>query len=130
MAGIRRRDTGPERALRSLLHAAGRRYRVDMRLDLPGGRVRPDLAFTRAKVAVFVDGCFWHCCPEHGRAPGVNGEYWGPKLTRNVERDHRANQILAEAGWTVLRVWEHEDPTTAATRVTTALTPPRPRELR
>ncbi|MFG3380501.1 hypothetical protein [Streptomyces sp. NPDC047999] len=80
MAAIRRRDTRPERSIRSLLHAAGKRYRVVFRVDLEGARPRPDIAFTRARVAVFVDGCFWHSCPEHGTKPGVNQGYWQPKL--------------------------------------------------
>jgi DNA mismatch endonuclease (patch repair protein) len=126
MAAIKRRDTRPELAIRSLLHAAGKRYRVDVRLDLEGARPRPDILFTRARVAVFVDGCFWHCCPDHGRKPGVNGGYWGPKLERNVARDRAADEALAAAGWTVIRVWEHEAPEAAAERIMAALrtTPP------
>ncbi|MFI6375769.1 very short patch repair endonuclease [Streptomyces sp. NPDC050546] len=121
MAAIKRRDTKPERTIRSLLHAAGKRYRVDYRLQLEGARPRPDIAFTRARVAVFVDGCFWHCCPEHGRQPGVNGGYWGPKLERNVARDRAADVALAAAGWSVVRVWEHEDPDVAAARIIAVL---------
>lgn len=121
MAAIKRRDTGPERAIRSLLHAAGRRYRVDLRLDLPEGRARPDIVFTRARLAVFVDGCFWHCCPTHGRKPGVNAGYWSPKLERNVARDRAADEILSSAGWTVMRIWEHEDPKEAASRIISTL---------
>ncbi|WP_431047602.1 very short patch repair endonuclease [Streptomyces sp. P1-3] len=121
MAAIKRRDTGPERAIRSLLHAAGKRYRVDVRLALEGARPRPDIVFSRARVAVFVDGCFWHCCPEHGRQPGVNDGYWGPKLERNVARDRAANEALAAAGWTVIRVWEHEPPDEATQRIIAAL---------
>lgn len=121
MAAIKRRDTKPERAIRSLLHAAGKRYRVDLRLDLEGVRPRPDIVFTRAKVAVFVDGCFWHCCPEHGRKPGVNGGYWGPKLERNVARDRAADEALRAAGWTVVRVWEHEPRDEAAARIIAAV---------
>ncbi|MCQ6251796.1 DNA mismatch endonuclease Vsr [Streptomyces malaysiensis] len=117
MAAIKRRDTRPERAIRSLLHAAGKRYRVDVRLHLEGARPRPDIVFTRARVAVFVDGCFWHCCPEHGRQPGVNGGYWAPKLERNVARDRAADEALTAAGWTVVRVWEHEPPQEAARRI-------------
>jgi DNA mismatch endonuclease, patch repair protein len=109
MAAIRRRDTKPELALRSHLHRAGYRFRVDMRLDLPGGRVRPDIVFTRKKVAVFVDGCFFHACPEHGVRRTIKNEaYWGPKIAGNVERDRKADRVLAEAGWTTVRVWEHE----------------------
>ncbi|MFB6844716.1 very short patch repair endonuclease [Streptomyces sp. NPDC056373] len=132
MAAIKRRDTKPERTIRSLLHAAGKRYRVDLRLQLEGARPRPDIVFTRARVAVFVDGCFWHCCPEHGRQPGVNGGYWGPKLERNVARDRAADAALAAAGWTVVRVWEHEAPDEAAARIIATLeaTPPANQAIR
>jgi DNA mismatch endonuclease, patch repair protein len=107
MRANRRRDTKPELALRSALHAMGYRYRKDLRLDLPQRRVRPDIAFTSRKVAVFVDGCFWHACPEHGSQPKNNEWYWSPKLAKNVERDRAADAALAEAGWTVVRLWEH-----------------------
>jgi DNA mismatch endonuclease (patch repair protein) len=108
MQANRRRDTAPERALRSALHATGLRYRCDLRIDLPGGRVRPDIAFTRKRIAVFVDGCFWHCCPVHGRAPSVNTSYWSPKLARNRERDLENTKALEAAGWQVVRIWEHQ----------------------
>jgi DNA mismatch endonuclease (patch repair protein) len=118
MRANRRSNTKPEVALRSALHRLGYRYRKDHRLDLPAGvRVRPDIVFTRCKVAVFVDGCFWHVCPEHGREPTRNEWYWTPKLRRNVERDHLANEALAQAGWQVVRVWEHEDVQSAVGRV-------------
>ncbi|SEB44948.1 T/G mismatch-specific endonuclease [Amycolatopsis tolypomycina] len=108
MRANRRADTKPEVALRSALHRLGYRYRKDFRLDLPEGvRVRPDIVFTARKVAVFVDGCFWHVCPEHGREPTSNEWYWTPKLRRNVERDQAANEALVRAGWRVVRVWEH-----------------------
>lgn len=108
MQANRRRDTTPELRLRSLLHAAGYRYRVDLRLKPDGMTwVRPDIVFTKRKVAVFVDGCFWHSCPEHGRAPQVNQGYWSPKLARNRERDGRNSEVLATAGWVVVRIWEH-----------------------
>jgi len=109
MQAIRRTNTKPETALRSALHRAGLRFRKDYRLDLPEGRVRPDIVFTKARVAVFIDGCFWHCCPEHGRQPTVNTGYWSPKLERNVERDQRNTVALERAGWTVVRIWEHQD---------------------
>src|SRR4051812_34004925 len=80
MQSNRRRDTLPELRLRSALHSRGYRFRVDYRVDIGGRRPRPDIAFTRLKLAVFVDGCFWHCCPEHGRPPLSNKGYWGPKL--------------------------------------------------
>jgi DNA mismatch endonuclease, patch repair protein len=107
MKANRRTDTKPELALRAALHALGYRYRKDFRLDLPLRRVRPDVAFTRRKVAVFVDGCFWHACPEHGSKPKSNEWYWSPKLARNVERDRAADEALVQAGWTVVRLWEH-----------------------
>ncbi|HEX3955779.1 MAG TPA: very short patch repair endonuclease [Trebonia sp.] len=107
MQGNRRTDTKPELALRSALHALGYRYRKDFRIDLPQRRVRPDIAFTRRKVAVFIDGCFWHACPEHGSQPKNNEWYWSPKLLRNVERDRAADDALTQAGWTVVRLWEH-----------------------
>ena len=121
MQANRRRDTRPELALRSALHRAGFRYRCDFRIDLPGGRVRPDIVFTRKRVAVFVDGCFWHCCPEHGSKPSVNKSYWSPKLALNVERDARNTVWLTDAGWTVVRIWEHEDVAAALEQVTAVL---------
>ena len=107
MRSNRRTDTKPEIALRTALHAKGYRYRKDFRLDLPLRRVRPDIAFTSRKVAVFVDGCFWHACPDHGSAPKNNEWYWSPKLAKNVERDRAADEALRQAGWTVVRLWEH-----------------------
>jgi DNA mismatch endonuclease (patch repair protein) len=107
MRSNRRTDTKPELALRAALHAMGYRYRKDFRLDLPSRRVRPDIAFTRRKVAVFIDGCFWHACPDHGGKPKNNEWYWSPKLARNVERDRAADEALEQAGWTVVRLWEH-----------------------
>jgi len=109
MRANRRTDTKPELALRRALHKRGYRFRKDYRLDLDGGRrVRPDIAFTARRVAVFVDGCFWHACPEHGSKPRANDWYWTPKLARNVERDRVADETLASAGWRVVRIWEHE----------------------
>ena len=109
MRANRRTDTKPELALRRALHKRGYRFRKDYRLDLDGGRrVRPDIVFTARRVAVFVDGCFWHACPEHGSKPRANDWYWTPKLARNVERDRVADQTLASAGWQVVRIWEHE----------------------
>ena len=81
------------------------------------GRIRPDIVFTRARAAVFVDGCFWHQCPEHGTSPKTNAGWWRHKLDTNAERDRTTDTALAEAGWTVIRIWEHEDTTTAADRV-------------
>jgi len=122
MRANRRTDTKPELALRHALHRLGYRYRKDYRLDLDGGRrVRPDIAFTARKVAVFVDGCFWHACPEHGSKPRANEWYWGPKLIRNVERDRINDAALILAGWTVIRLWEHVPLDEAVTAVITAL---------
>jgi DNA mismatch endonuclease, patch repair protein len=122
MRAIRRTGTKPELALRSALHRQGYRFRKDYRLDLAGGtRVRPDIAFTARRVAVFVDGCFWHVCPEHGRDPTVNEWYWAPKLRRNMERDRAADAALAAAGWQVVRVWEHEPLDAAIAAVVAAL---------
>jgi DNA mismatch endonuclease, patch repair protein len=122
MRAIKRTGTKPELALRSALHRQGYRFRKDYRLDLaPGTRVRPDIAFTARRVAVFVDGCFWHVCPEHGRDPRVNEWYWAPKLRRNMERDRAADAALAAAGWQVVRVWEHESLDAAIAAVVAAL---------
>ena len=123
MKANRRTDTKPELALRHALHRLGYRYRKDYRLDLDSGRrVRPDIAFTARKVAVFVDGCFWHACPEHGSKPRANEWYWGPKLIKNVERDRVNDAALILAGWTVVRLWEHVPLDEAVTTVVTALT--------
>lgn len=115
MKSNRRRDTKPELAIRTILHASGLRYRVDF---APlGGRRRADIVFTRAKLAVFIDGCFWHGCPLHATHPKRNSDYWLPKLQRNIERDRETDQQLTLAGWTVLRVWEHEAPSEAADQI-------------
>jgi DNA mismatch endonuclease, patch repair protein len=121
MRANRRKDTKPELALRRALHAQGYRYRKDYRLELSGTRVRPDIAFTARRVAVFVDGCFWHCCPQHGSQPANNTWYWEPKLARNVERDQAADAALTAAGWSVVRVWEHESLEAAVGSVVAAL---------
>jgi len=114
MRSQRRAGTGPELALRQALWRRGLRYRVDAAVPVPGVRRRADLLFSGPRVAVFVDGCFWHACPEHGTAPRANAWYWGPKLVRNAERDRDTDRRLAEAGWAVVRVWEHEDADAAA----------------
>ena len=117
MVANRGRDTRPELAVRSLLHGMGLRYRLGLRLSVGDVRVRPDITFTRRRVAVFVDGCFWHGCPEHQRKPRSNVDYWKPKLDANVARDRRVDAALLAAGWRVVRVWEHEDPADAAARI-------------
>ena len=128
MESQRRRDTTPETALRRLLHAQGLRYRLEV--PVPGiPRRTIDIAFARAKVAVFVDGCFWHGCPLHGVAPRNNAEWWAAKLAANRERDEDTTRHLESLGWTVLRFWEHEDAVTSAARVRAAL-PARVRRVR
>lgn len=113
MQANRGRDTKPELALRRAVHALGLRYRVSIR-PLPSIRRTADLVFTRAKVAVFMDGCFWHGCPEHHTKSATNAEYWAEKVRRNRERDAETDRLLTEAGWKVIRVWEHENPEASA----------------
>ena len=113
MQRMPRRDTKPEIALRRELHARGLRYRVDM-APVPGLRRRADVVFTRWRLAVFLDGCFWHRCPSHGTAPKNNAEWWSAKLDGNVARDRDTDRKLSAAGWSVLRLWEHESPLEAA----------------
>lgn len=108
MKGNRSRDTRPEVLLRSALHRRGLRFRKDYPVRLATRTCRVDVAFPRQRLAVFVDGCFWHGCPEHGRTPRKNPAYWEAKLARNVERDRQADSELAAAGWQVVRLWEHE----------------------
>ena len=120
MQGNRSRDTLPELALRRALHRRGLRYRVNVR-PIKAVRRTADVVFTRRKVAVFLDGCFWHGCPEHYRAPAANGDYWSGKLARNTGRDAQVDRLLAEAGWVVVRVWEHEHPEDAATLIAAVL---------
>jgi DNA mismatch endonuclease (patch repair protein) len=120
MRSNRRRDTAPELAVRRILHANGMRYRVDMRL-VRETRSRADIAFTRQRIAVFIDGCFWHGCPEHLHLPKANADYWTPKLARNVERDAEVTAILRGLGWTVLRFWEHEPAQATADRIIAAV---------
>ena len=126
MRANRRTDTKPELALRRALHKLGYRYRKDYRVDLDAGRrVRPDIVFTSRKVAVFVDGCFWHACPEHGTKPKNNEWYWSPKLRRNAERDQLNTAALTDAGWQVVRLWEHVTLEDAVKAVITAVGPSR-----
>lgn len=113
MRANRHRDTKPELALRSILHSRGLRFRVDCS-PMKGVRSRADIVFTKAKIAVFVDGCFWHGCPEHFIMPKTNTDYWSTKISRNAARDTSVNRTLKDAGWTVMRVWEHEDSNVAA----------------
>ena len=116
MVAQRRRDTRPEIELRQELHQRGLRFRVDH--PLPGiPRRRADVLFPRARLAVFVDGCFWHDCPVHGTRPKARAEWWAEKLRRNVERDRDTDRRLTEAGWSVLRFWEHDEVPSSADEV-------------
>ncbi|MCX9192091.1 very short patch repair endonuclease [Carbonactinospora thermoautotrophica] len=116
MQANRSRDTKPELALRRAVHALGLRYRVCAR-PLPTIRRTVDLVFRPSRVAVEVRGCFWHGCPEHYRQPASNTTYWAAKVERNMARDAEIAQLLADAGWLLLVVWEHEDPNEAAQRI-------------
>ncbi|WP_329338759.1 very short patch repair endonuclease [Streptomyces sp. NBC_00663] len=114
------KNTAAELAVRRLLHAAGLRYRVEYRV--PGmARRRIDVAFPGVKVAVLIDGCFWHGCPQHATHPKANAEWWREKLDRNMARDRETTEHLTAEGWTVLRFWEHEAPEDVAVRVAAAV---------
>jgi DNA mismatch endonuclease, patch repair protein len=119
------RDTGPELFLRRAIHRRGLRYRVHA-APLKGIRRRADLVFRPSRVAVFVDGCFWHCCPEHGSEPKHNAGYWAEKLARNRDRDRETDELLAANGWLALRFWEHQDLELAAEAVYLAVVERRP----
>ncbi len=116
MSRQKSRNTEVEMALRRALHAAGLRYRVH-RKPLKGVRREADVIFGPAKVAVFVDGCFWHGCPQHATWPKTNADFWRTKIEGNRRRDMDTDERLASAGWLAVRVWEHEDPAEAAARV-------------
>jgi DNA mismatch endonuclease (patch repair protein) len=116
-----RTGTRPEMLVRSELHRRGARFRKDLPVRLADGVVRPDIVFTRARLAVFIDGCFWHACPVHGSQPRANSDYWRPKLSLNVARDRAVDEALIAARWRVLRAWEHEPPASAADRIIAAL---------
>ena len=121
MQSNRPRDTRPERALRSALHAAGLRFRKHYR-PVKGWRCEVDIAFTRWKIAVQLDGCFWHGCPQHATRPATNEAWWAAKLDANIVRDRRNDQLLTDAGWTVLRFWEHEQMNQIVTTVREVVT--------
>ena len=116
MQGNRGRDTRAELAVRRLVHAAGLSYRVNARPE-PDLRRTADLLFTRVRVAVFIDGCYWHGCPEHFSVPATNLDYWSTKISQNQARDLETTALLAARGWPVRRFWEHEPPTTVAERI-------------
>ena len=113
MSRMPTKDSKPEIRLRKTLYSEGLRYRIH-RKDLPG---KPDISFGPARVAVFVDGCYWHNCPEHGTIPKSNSEWWEEKFQRNRERDSRNDALLREMGWLPIHVWEHEDPDEAACKI-------------
>lgn len=121
MKRIRLRNTGPELTLRRKLWALGLRYRLTSKTPIPG---KPDILFPGKKIAVFVDGCFWHGCPTHGHIPKSRREYWQPKISRTKQRDSETNSRLAQMGWQVFRFWEHEvqdDPAQCASLVEQAV---------
>ena len=121
MRANRRRDTSVELEVRRRLHASGLRYRVDFPADATDRRRRADIVFTRVRIAIFIDGCFWHGCPEHYVEPKSNVSYWRPKIVANRERDLRSTRSLTDAGWRVLRFWEHEDPERVAAAIRSAV---------
>ncbi|MGH8910627.1 MAG: very short patch repair endonuclease, partial [Egibacteraceae bacterium] len=120
MVANRSRDTGPELAVRSAVHRLGLRYRVGAR-PLPQLRRTADLVFVRERVAVYIDGCWWHGCPWHWTAAKRNADYWSAKIAANQDRDADTDRRLAEAGWVSFRVWEHEEPREAAERIAAAV---------
>ena len=121
MRGNRKVDSKPEVAVRAALHRLGYRFRKNHPVVAGKVRVRPDVVFPGRRVAVFLDGCYWHRCPAHGTEPGTNRDYWMAKLDRNVARDRRVDAELRSAGWTVVRVWEHVAPAEAARRIAAAV---------
>jgi DNA mismatch endonuclease, patch repair protein len=121
MRANRKVGSKPEARLRSLLHRHGLRFRKNALIRVGGLKTRPDIVFPAARVAVFVDGCFWHRCPRHGVQPRANAWYWSAKLDRNVARDLRINNRLRDEGWSVIHVWEHEPTEAAAQRVESSL---------
>ena len=123
MQGNRSRDTAPELLVRRAVHAMGLRYRVAARPE-PDLRRTADLVFTRARIAVFIDGCYWHGCPEHYIEPKRNVDYWRPKIARNRERDEETTAALTARGWRVLRFWSHEDPLAVAAAISAAVNGP------
>ncbi len=120
MLANRGRDTGPELALRRALHSRGLRYYVNRRPEKTIRRTA-DIVFPRARVAVFVDGCFWHGCPEHHTMAKANARFWADKVTRNRARDLETNDLLRGRGWNVLRIWEHVPVDVAVNAVLSAL---------
>ena len=123
-----RRDTSPELKIRRELHRLGLRYRLDKR-PADSLRTRADIVFGPARIAVFVDGCFWHGCPEHATQPRNNATWWRTKIDANRNRDRRNTAALEEVGWHVVRVWEHDDAVEAARRIEELVRRRRQRDL-
>lgn len=115
------KDTSAEMAIRKRLHSMGLRYRVDYPVLKKPRRVA-DIVFTGIQIAVFVDGCFWHGCPDHGTWPKNNADFWRNKILANQVRDKDTNDRLKELGWTVIRIWEHDDPENAARKIARSVT--------
>jgi len=120
MQGNRSSNTKPELRVRQAAHALGLRYRVNARPE-PDLNRTADMVFSRARVAVFVDGCYWHGCAEHCRIPATNRDYWNAKIDRNVRRDAETTALLADRGWTVLRFWSHDEPAEIAETIRRAV---------
>lgn len=122
MRANRKTGSRPEVLLRQALYRRGLRYRKNFLIRLDNRKIRADVVFARRRVAVFVDGCFWHMCPVHGNLPrGQNAGYWLAKLARNVECDRQSDAALQAGGWTVVRVWEHEPIDEAAVKIVDAI---------
>lgn len=120
MQATRQRDTDCEMLVRRALWARGLRYRVNLRIS-KSITSRPDIVFSRARVALFINGCYWHACPLHGTVPKTNSQWWSEKFEANRARDQRADATLRSEGWTVIRAWEHEEPNAVANTVAAAL---------
>lgn len=120
MIAQRQRDTAAELKVRKLLHGRGLRYRVDYPV-LTKPRRRADIAFVKMKVAVFIDGCFWHGCPKHGTHAKANAPFWKEKIDTNKKRDKDTNRRLRKLGWKVIRAWEHENPAIVAKKIEQAI---------
>jgi len=121
MKSNRRSNTKPELSIRSHLHKKGFRFRKDFNINIQGKNIRPDIVFTKVKLAIFIDGCFWHLCPDHGHIPKSNVHYWEPKLYKNRNRDIADTILLESNGWNVMRIWEHIPPIEAADNITNKL---------
>ena len=132
MVGNRRRDSRPEMSIRRAVHALGLRYFVDkpVKFEIHSRSIRADLVFPRIRLAVFIDGCFWHGCPEHMTWPSRNGRWWRSKIADNQARDRRQTRQLGAARWTVIRIWSHSEPSTAARRIDRAVRSARRRCIR